>query len=1271
MPPNNILPSGSIVTEMFSETCSCNRTFSSPGAFKNHQNSCSTRKNLLSYALETLKAARLKRVREPSPPPPEHTSDEDLEGQNSMAFMANKNGGGSDKPPPKRRRVLPKRFRSSGLTMHDKKLADILPQPVIALPPPQEPQADTFNVDLLQVQIIDDDLTLSHDTFHIDTAKNAFGMFRRYHHRTSLPTHDPERHCSLQELSNIPLQQTSSLSTPSPTSHDSVSEDASESAASLFHPFPNKSSLLLGDWFWNGGLQKSQRSFKQLLAILKDDSFSLDEIRTTNWNRINHDLEYMLSDFYHRSLVSIIEDKLRRSHNNFHYEPFDLLWHSPSAAEPIQLYGECYTSSSFKDAHQELQRSPREPGCNLPRVVVALMFWSDATLLTNFGNAKLWPLYMCFGNESKYQRCKPSCNLFEHVAYFECIPDKFKDFATVYYGKKRKMNREFLAHCHREAIHAQWKVLLDDEFIHAFVHGIVIECPDGMKRRFYPRIFTYSADYPEKALMATTRQKGRLPCPRCKVPMSTVHLVGTKKDRKDRKRLKRVDDLQRRGLVNSTRESIYESNYAADSAHVKRQMGPHSLVPTANAFSERLFEFGFNLFLMFVVDLMHEIESGVWKSLLLHLFRILISVDVNLLHELDRRFRQTPTFGRDTIRKFSRNVSELKQMAAWNYEDFLQCAIPVFDGLLPEPHNSQILQLLFHFAFWHGMAKLRLHSELTLAILDKETTILPEKLREFQSDTCLAFNAKELPREAAARNRRKATRSQKVQNPAPPSASVSSGKGKPQRQKDIKANHTWDHGPTDTTRNGPPSASSSQQDTSGRCSDVGQAPKGATRQTAHKSLRIALQSNSACDDSDDTENAGEHDSRQKVHAGDELSEAHSSQSETSAGSVNTKEHDPLLIGGEEHSTSTSGRRTKKFNLNTYKTHAIGDYVEAIKMYGTTDSYSTEPGELEHRTPKSRYKRTSRRAFTMQLAQSERRQARLRHLKSKATTAQKELELDTEFVPDEPALHHHIGATENFPCHIGTFLHENSGDPATRDFLPSLRAHLASRLLDALRVTRSSEANIQGMANEPQEADVDPNLMYIKRDTMFQHNIARINYTTYDIRRAQDIINPKTDHRDIMLLENDDHASHQYRYARVLGIFHVNVIYAGYIFGKRSYEAHRMEFLFVDRDMVMRYHWGLGIGHIYSWKTATTYPLSILTTYDQDEDMGINPESSETHLTATSSNLLAPDETQEEEGDQQDDDGASEGKDDDDSDSDGHRSDVSDSESEELPISTYD
>ena len=62
----------------------------------------------------------------------------------------------------------------------------------------------------------------------------------------------------------------------------------------------------------------------------------------------------------------------------------------------------------------------------------------------------------------------------------------------------RGISKELMTHCRREVFHAQWAILLDDEFIEAYTHGIVVMCCDGILRRFYPRILTYSADYPEK-----------------------------------------------------------------------------------------------------------------------------------------------------------------------------------------------------------------------------------------------------------------------------------------------------------------------------------------------------------------------------------------------------------------------------------------------------------------------------------------------------------------------------------------------------------------------------------------------------------------------------------------------------------------------------------------------------------------------------------------------------------------------------------------------------
>lgn len=45
---------------------------------------------------------------------------------------------------------------------------------------------------------------------------------------------------------------------------------------------------------------------------------------------------------------------------------------------------------------------------------------------------------------------------------------------------------------------AVWDQLLDPEFMDGYENGIVLKCGDNIVRRIFPRIFTYSADYPEK-----------------------------------------------------------------------------------------------------------------------------------------------------------------------------------------------------------------------------------------------------------------------------------------------------------------------------------------------------------------------------------------------------------------------------------------------------------------------------------------------------------------------------------------------------------------------------------------------------------------------------------------------------------------------------------------------------------------------------------------------------------------------------------------------------
>ena len=97
---------------------------------------------------------------------------------------------------------------------------------------------------------------------------------------------------------------------------------------------------------------------------------------------------------------------------------------SPGRWLPYRI-GELYMSEAFIEAHNKLQEQAPEPGCNLPRVVLGLMFASDGVQLTSFSTAKLWPAYLTIGNESKYRRSKPSCQAFEHIAYLETASETF------------------------------------------------------------------------------------------------------------------------------------------------------------------------------------------------------------------------------------------------------------------------------------------------------------------------------------------------------------------------------------------------------------------------------------------------------------------------------------------------------------------------------------------------------------------------------------------------------------------------------------------------------------------------------------------------------------------------------------------------------------------------------------------------------------------------------------------------------------------------------
>ena len=91
----------------------------------------------------------------------------------------------------------------------------------------------------------------------------------------------------------------------------------------------------------------------------------------------------------------------------------------------------------------------------------------------------------------------------------------------------------------------------------------------------------------------------------------------------------------------------------------------------------------------------------------------------------------------------------------------------------------------------------------------------------------------------------------------------------------------------------------------------------------------------------------------------------------------------------------------------------------------------------------------------------------------------------------------------------------------------MKDHLLSRLIDP-----EDEHGYPSFTNE------DRSNVILLNNRIFCHKVLRVNFTTYNLRRAQDSINPRT-HGDVMVLsdEDDPENTHPYWYARIISIFH--------------------------------------------------------------------------------------------------------------------------------------
>ena len=101
--------------------------------------------------------------------------------------------------------------------------------------------------------------------------------------------------------------------------------------------------------------------------------------------------------------------------------PFKKTWKSPVTGHEQRVYDELYVSDTWNQAQDNIMKQRRDDECKLERVIAGLMFWSDSTRLAQFGHASAWPVYLFFGNLSKYDRANPQSGCCHPIAFIPSV----------------------------------------------------------------------------------------------------------------------------------------------------------------------------------------------------------------------------------------------------------------------------------------------------------------------------------------------------------------------------------------------------------------------------------------------------------------------------------------------------------------------------------------------------------------------------------------------------------------------------------------------------------------------------------------------------------------------------------------------------------------------------------------------------------------------------------------------------------------------------------
>lgn len=281
----------------------------------------------------------------------------------------------------------------------------------------------------------------------LKTIYNIFGIAREYRHR---PSYDPDSFVSVNDLSSLPASQ----------ELDSAAEELPSCGDHYGHsgirappwPWENMSIWRLMSWKLSGSNQKSNAETTRLVReVLQAPDFILEDLAgfdaskesqrfdehyanedathckfstdLDDWRQASVEIllptrqkqpeakagghPFTIPGLMYRPITSVISAAFSEPIAKFfHLTPFKHVW-NPTTGPSQRLYGELYSSDAWIKAHDEIQKQRRTDGCQLERAVAGLMLWSDSTQLAQFGHSAAWPVYLFFGNLSKYIRASP------------------------------------------------------------------------------------------------------------------------------------------------------------------------------------------------------------------------------------------------------------------------------------------------------------------------------------------------------------------------------------------------------------------------------------------------------------------------------------------------------------------------------------------------------------------------------------------------------------------------------------------------------------------------------------------------------------------------------------------------------------------------------------------------------------------------------------------------------------------------------------------------